>query len=253
MANKRHHYSPAQNVALVTQVSRVCPLCDEPLFYEKLGKSYKNYEIAHIYPLNPSSDEIELLKGEVRLSEDINHEDNVIPLCKVCHGMFDKPRTVEEYRNLVNIKKRLIQRSGQESLWKTYVIEDEISEIIDSLYDENNFNDICEISYSPQTVDKKLNETVTRPTKRKIKNNVRDYYIFIKDKFVSFDQSNPDFSEMISLQIKGFYLRQKRFGYDQQVIFENIVAWINSKTKPRSNDAAEILVSFFIQNCEIFE
>jgi len=58
---------------------------------------------------------------------------------------------------------------------------------------------------------------------------------------------------MISQQIKVFYLKQKRFGYDQQVIFENIVYWINSKTKPNSNDAAEILASFFIQNCEIFE
>lgn len=253
MANKRHQYSPAQNVALVAQVSRVCPLCDEPLFYQKKGKSYKNYEIAHIYPLNPSSDEIELLKGEVRLSEDINHEDNVIPLCEVCHGKFDKPRTVEEYRKLVDIKKRLIQRSGQESLWKFYTIEDEISEIIDSLYDEDNFDDSCEILYSPKTVDEKLNETITRPTKRKIKNNVRDYYVFIKGKLALFDQNDPDLSEMISQQIKVFYLKQKRFGYDQQVIFENIVAWINSKTKPNSNDAAEILASFFIQNCEIFE
>ncbi|OTA18060.1 hypothetical protein Xvie_00746 [Xenorhabdus vietnamensis] len=253
MGNKRHQYSSAQNVALVAQVSRVCPLCDEPLFYQKNGKSYKNYEIAHIYPLNPSDAEVELLKSEERLSKDVNDEDNVIPLCEVCHGKFDKPRAIEEYRELIAIKKRLIQRSGQEALWKTYAIEDEICDIIDALYNEYDLNDDCEISYQPKNIDEKLNETITKPTKRKIKNNVGDYYIFIKGKLASFDQNDPDLSDMISLQIKTFYLKQKRFGYDQQIIFENIVAWINSKTKPKSSDAAEILASFFIQNCEVFE
>ena len=121
------------------------------------------------------------------------------------------------------------------------------------MYDEDNFDDNCEISYSPKKVDDKLNDTITRPTKRKIKNNVRDYYVFIKGKLAVLDQNDPDLSEIISQQIKIFYLKQKRFGYDQQVIFENIVAWINSKTKPNSSDASEILASFFIQNCEIFE
>lgn len=253
MGNIRKQYTPAQNVALVSQVSRVCPLCDEPLFYKKKGASYKNYEIAHIYPLNPTVDEKQLLKNEERLSIDINDEDNVIPLCEVCHGKFDKPRTVEEYRNLLYIKRKLIERSDQESLWKSYNIEEEIGKIIDTLYTEVDFDDEIEITYSPKKIDDKLNDTITRPTKRKIKNNVRDYYVFIKDQFNHFDQNYPDLSEMISGQIKIFYLKQKRFGYGQQVIYENIVSWIIFKTKPDSDDAAEIIAAFFIQNCEIFE
>ena len=121
------------------------------------------------------------------------------------------------------------------------------------MYDEDNFSDECEIAYTPKKVDEKLDATIKAPTKRKIKNNVRDYYLFIRDKLASLDQSDPDLSDIISLQIKTFYLKQKRMGYDQQVVFENIVSWINSKTKPESTDAPEILASFFIQNCEIFE
>ncbi|MAK92040.1 MAG: HNH endonuclease, partial [Oleibacter sp.] len=64
MNNPRKKYSDAQNVALLSQVSRVCPLCAEPLFYKKSGKSFKNYELAHIYPLNPTKEENQLLQDE---------------------------------------------------------------------------------------------------------------------------------------------------------------------------------------------
>lgn len=252
MSNQRNKYSDAQNVALLSQVSRVCPICAEPLFYKKSGKSFKNYELAHIYPLNPTNEEKHLLWDEERLSDDVNDENNIIPLCEICHGKFDKPRTVEEYRNLLGLKKKLIERSGQEAIWKRYTIEDEISQIIEAIYDDPELENDAEIDFTPREVDEKLDSTISRPTKVKIKGNVREYYIFIRRQFSELDNVNPDFSEIISLQIKAYYLKQKSMGFDQQAIFENIVSWIYAKTKPKTNDAAEIMASFFIQNCEVF-
>ncbi len=252
MSNPRKKYSEAQSIALLSQVNRVCPLCAEPLFYKKGGKSFKNYEIAHIYPLNPNKEELLLLKHEVRLSDDVNDEDNVIPLCEICHGKFDKPRTVEEYRNILILKKRLIERSGQESIWKRYAIEDEINLVISAIYDDPELECDVDIDFSPREVDEKLDSTISRPTKIKIKGNVREYFIFIRKQFEELDRVNPDLSEMISLQIKTYYIKQKNMGVGQQVIFENIVSWIYAKTKPKTNDAAEIMASFFIQNCEVF-
>ncbi len=252
MSNPRKKYSDAQNVALLSQVNRVCPFCAEPLFYKKKGKSYKNYEIAHIFPLNPTLEEKKLLEHEERLSDDVNDENNVIPLCEICHGKFDKPRTIEEYRKLLGIKKSLIERSGQEAIWKRYTIEEEISKIIEAIYDDPEFESETEIEFIPREVDEKLNSTISRPTKIKIKSNVREYFIFIRRKFTDLDSAELDLSEIISLQIKTYYIKQKNMGLNQQAIFENIVAWIHEKTKPKTNDAAEIMASFFIQNCEIF-
>ena len=252
MRNPRKKYSDAQNVALLSQVSRVCPLCAEPLFYKKRGKSYKNYEIAHIYPLNPTPTEKTLLEHEERLSNDVNDENNVIPLCEICHGKFDKPRTVEEYRMLLGIKKDLIDRSGQEAIWKRYAIEEEISEIIEAIYDDPGLENNTEIEFTPRELDEKMDSTISRPTKIKIKNNVREYFIFIRTKFAELDSAEIDLSEIISLQIKTYYLKQENMGFNQQAIFDNVVAWNHTKTKPKTNDAAEILASFFIQNCEVF-
>ena len=252
MSNPRKKYSPAQNIALLSQVRNVCPLCAEPLFYQKGGKSHKQYEIAHIFPLNPTTEEAKLLEYEARLSTDVNDEDNVIPLCEICHGKFDKPRTVEEYRSLFQLKQELIERSGQEAMWKRYAIEEDIGYVIEAIYNDPDLEVETDIDFSPKKVDEKLDSTISRPTKIKIKNNVREYYMFIRKKFSELDHANGDLSEIISLQIKTYYLKQKNMGLDQQAIFDNIVAWVKIKTKPKTNDAAEILASFFVQNCEVF-
>jgi hypothetical protein len=202
--------------------------------------------------LNPTPTEKTLLEHEERLSNDVNDENNVIPLCKICHGKFDKPRTVEEYRMLLGIKKDLIDRSGQEAIWKRYAIEDEISDIIEAIYDDPGLENNTEIEFTPIELDEKLDSTISRPTKIKIKNNVREYFTFIRARFAELDSAEIDLSEIISLQIKTYYLKQGNMGLNQQAIFDNVVAWIYTKTKPKTNDAAEILASFFIQNCEVF-
>ncbi len=252
MAKPRKSYNDAQIASLLSQVRRVCPLCAEPLFYEKRGRTYKKYELAHIYPLNPKPSEITLLKDQERLSADVNHEDNLIPLCEICHGIFDKPRTVDEYQKLLAIKKELIEESQQELIWKQYAIEKEIEHIINAIYESPDLDIDAEIEYDPKELDLKLNETISRPTLRKIKNNVRDYFSLVKHKFAELDVGKGDLSELISLQVKTYYGKQKLLGLSQQKIYENIVMWLTVRTKPKTTDAAEIIAAFFIQNCEVF-
>ncbi|WP_139558307.1 ABC-three component system protein [Methylotetracoccus oryzae] len=251
MAVSRKSLSAAQCVALTLQVESVCPLCAEPLFYKKGGKTYNKYEIAHIYPLNPTPLEKDLLKNEGRLSEDVNDERNLIPLCPCCHEKFDKPRTCKEYRQLVELKRYCSQRSEQADLWKRYHLEEQLSDIIMALYSEDAA-EVQSLSYLIQEIDEKTNSTISCLTVRKIKNNVTDYYTFVRDRFATLDMSNDNLSQMISFQVKAYYLKQSQLGIEQQAIFENIVKWISIKTKSRTVEAAEILASFFVQNCEIF-
>ena len=253
MSNKRKNLSDAQHTALTTQVDGVCPLDMEPLFYKKGQRSYKNYDIAHIFPLNPTQDEEILLQGEERLGDNANHEDNLIPLCSLCHGKFDKPRTIEEYRNLVAIKKKAIERSGQRELWKEHHIEEDILKIVDAIYSNSDEDIEAEITFTSMKVDEKLNDSISKPTRQKIKNNVKDYYTFIREKLTLLDKAGDCTSDIISSQIKTFYLVQKRKGVTQQAAFDNIVDWLNAKTMSETKDAAEIVTSFFIQNCEVFE
>lgn len=252
MTNKRETYNTAQQTALVSQVNRVCPLCSQFLFYKKGKRTYKNYELAHIYPLNPTTEETELLKNEKRLSQNVNDEKNIIPLCKDCHGKLDNPRTVKEYRDLYQIKEKLIKQTAQEEMWEEYNIESEITKIIKSLYTIDDILNGAQIEFEPKAVDEKLDDTISNLTKRKIKNHVSDYYLFVRETFSQLNQNDVDLSDIISLQVKAYYLKQKQMGLNQQEIYDNIVSWLDAKSKPDTSDATEIVASFFVQNCEIF-
>ncbi|MES1950546.1 hypothetical protein S4A8_06793, partial [Salinisphaera sp. S4-8] len=132
-------------------------------------------------------------------------------------------------------------------------LETDIRDVIEALYEENFIRPLTvEIAYAPTTIDEKVDESITRPTVRKIKNNVSDYFPLIKTHFSEVDKASPNFSNIVSLQVKAYFLKQQQLGFDKQAIFDNLVVWVNVKTKPKSIDAAEILVSFFVQNCEVF-
>jgi len=84
-----------------------------------------------------------LLKDEIKLNTDLNHEDNLICLCRDCHTKFDKPRTIEEYKNMVNLKKNIISKTSEKNNWFNNNIEKELIEIITILSDnEEILNDI---------------------------------------------------------------------------------------------------------------
>ena len=81
MSNNRKKFTENDNLILYSEVEGMCPLCPNTLMYEKNDQNRKNYEIAHIYPLNPKADEIKLLKDQERLSTDPNDLKNQICLC----------------------------------------------------------------------------------------------------------------------------------------------------------------------------
>lgn len=252
ISNARRAYSPADLLALTTQVDGQCPLCGASLFYRKKGRGQKAYELAHIYPLNPAEDEIQELMAEHRLHEDVNHPDNLMPLCLSCHGKFDKPRTKEEYQALVSKKLAMLRREEQRRIQQDYHLEGDIAQIISSLYDDQSLAAAI-LEYNPKRLSEKLNATMSLPTQHKVRHNVSDYYQFVRDKFLDLERQNPTASELIYAQVKTYYLKQKSLALSQQDIFANMVQWLMVKTDPETVEAAEIVTSFFIQNCEVFE
>ena len=75
MALERRSYTPAEEIALTTQVEGCCPLCGTACFTKK-GHTYRYYELAHNYPLNPKPAEAEELEAVELLSADRNDLDN---------------------------------------------------------------------------------------------------------------------------------------------------------------------------------
>lgn len=227
------------------------PMCCKELMYQKINWQ-KKYQIAHIYPLNPKPEEEELLKNEEKLNADLNHLDNLICLCTECHTKFDKPRTIEGYREMVQIKKNLLLKNKEKSNWSSELIE-EINTILEFLAsDDLTLMEGVEIEYEPKTIDTKTDDSIGNLTKKKIKANVEEYYQTIKTKFIEIDGLKPKTTELLSTQIKGYYIKMSQIHTKQNDIFEAIVEWLFKKTNESSREACEIIISYFIQSCEIF-
>lgn len=253
MGEKRTTFTAAEELAFTTEVGGRCPKCGDHLFFEKNGRKLKRYEIAHIYPLNPRPEELLELQGEERLSDDLNSPRNLIALCVKCHTEFDKLRTREEYREVVAAKRSLLQRAEQERIQMQYHLQEDIRHVIDRL--DSMEEDVCEVllSYDPKRVEEKLDETMPRATKNKIRHNVSDYFQIVQQHFAELERKSPNVSELVSVQVKAFYTQQKTLALTQHAIFQNVVEWFVVRTHPRTVEAAEIVASYFIQRCEVFE
>lgn len=252
MANDRRLPTDNEAAILLAEVENLCPVCSRTLMYEKNGRKNKRYEAAHIYPLNPTPEEKELLKDEEKLHEDVNHLNNFIALCKICHKQFDFPRTVEEYRKLYKLKKALISRAKTREIYHDYQIETEIRKIIILLVEDSEGLAQIPLGLTAMKLEEKSDITMSGLTKRKIKNNIADYYISIKEQFKMMDKQEPDSFDLIASQVKSFYLKIKKTETSQEIIFEQLTEWLSKKTENSSKDACGIIISFFIQNCEVF-
>lgn len=249
--NNRKSFSENTQQFLYDEVKGICPLCSLPLIYEKNNKLYKSFEIAHIYPLNPTKEEIELLKDEIQLGG-INDLKNLIALCPSCHNKYDKPRTVEEYRNLITIKQQLINNNEILKYYSSFYIEEEIANIIENLVNCNLDERNEELSFKLMTVDNKANSSCPLSLKKHIKRNIAEYFNYVRSLFTEIDKNAPGKFEAIASQIKCFYKKCQITNSNQEWIYYQLVDWLCDKTQTTNKISAEIVVAFFIQDCEVF-
>ncbi|EFV74819.1 hypothetical protein HMPREF1013_04845 [Bacillus sp. 2_A_57_CT2] len=249
---KRRNLTTHENAILLSEVENMCPFCTKPLMYEKKGKNYKLWEGAHIYPLNPKKEEIELLKDEERLHDDVNNIRNFIALCGDCHKKFDNPRTIEEYRLLLSIKKNILSKSETRAKYADYQIEAEIKEVITMLVEEFNEGALKQLELQALKLDEKADETLTRITKMRIRNEITEYYYYIREQFALLDSQYPRSFNSIASQVSAFYNNLSRSEPSQEVIYGQLTEWLSKKTGNSSLGACGIIISFFVQNCEVF-
>lgn len=79
------------------------------------------------------------------------------------------------------------------------------------------------------------------------------YFNYIKDNLKNLsDEKNKKF-DMIACEIKTAYLKAAQTTEDKVTIFNCLVEWLNSKINEATREACEIIISFFVQDCEVFD
>lgn len=237
----------------ISEVGGYCPLCGKYLLGSKGERIHKKYQIAHIYPNSPTEHQKKELMGLERLGENCEDFENKIVLCKDCHGEFDDHTTKEEYLKILDIKKKLLESSESQEVLSNGEIEKELLQVIRRLTTVSNQElENIGLKYRGIKISNKIEDDYIL-LKRKIEFEVCTYYGFIKESMKNYSDLNQLNFELVSSEIRTAYLKAAAASDNKEMIFNNLVVWLNKKIPEVSKDACEIMISFFVQNCEVFD
>lgn len=259
----RNPHTEYEKQRFVEDVQGICPLCGKRLLDDE--NKIKLYEIAHIYPYRPKKEQYQTFLDLERLGDDCESADNKIALCLDCHKKYDKPKIETEedcqllrkkYIKLVNIKKEHFKNNEIRNILEQHKLKEQIEKVIEEISNKLNDNNFNELNYLPVSVDKKLSNNTEKKLEIKISAYVQNYYPVIREKFSQLDGKKGFYFDVFAGKIKNFFKHIKHKTDDKSEIFEWIIEWLEKETNHLDNidrEAYEIIVSYFVQNCEIFD
>lgn len=250
--HKERCYPSASDLRLyLREVDYHCPLCGKELQSRNQKKSeQQKFQIAHIYPNRPTVEQYTLLHNLERLGSNCEDFENKIALCVECHQTQDYHTTVDEYNHLLNIKKRYLEQTALHDATTTLGLEDEIDNIVSKLSSLNE-EDLAELNYDPVPIANKFTSQDVL-LKSKVSANVTTFYPYIREYFRAIDGKDNFNFQVLSAQIKNCFIKMNAISQDKVLVFSKIVEWIKYKTQSNSVESCEAIVSFFVQNCEVF-
>lgn len=246
--DKRKSITDNQNQLFLSEVGGLCPLCAKDLIVKHKTKYVKHYQIAHIYPCNPTSNDLAVLAG-ITPPIDIEAYDNKIALCLDCHISYDHDKTLEQYNHLRSLKNRLIEESKLKSLFADYPLESQINTILTKLSTIGNPVSNETLNVKALKITQKIGD-LSNLFCVKISDYVSKYFLLVQ---TMLKELGTDSFNCIATQIKSFYNKCKLETSDKRLIFNKIIEWVKVKTENTDIEACEIVVSYFIQNCEVFD
>ena len=213
----------------IYEVDNKCPLCHKPLVKLVNRQPIRAYNI----------EDISSKRGS----------DNKIALCMNCsleHRVFGS----EFAQELSDIKKESLKHINFQETMDNVSLEFEIRDVIFELVNISSNIEQGEFKLDMMRLDEKIS-----PENIFLLNNLKDdvlkYYRFIEDLL-----SRVGIYEDVSLDIRKAYNKIQKIYLDQNDVVYYLSDWIFNKTnlsKPAHRRACDIIVAFFVQNCEVFD
>ncbi len=176
--------------------------------------------------------------------------DNTVLLCKNCYELLKGGLSDEERNNLIEKKKQLAFDSKFRGELDDIKIEEEIEDIIRSLIDARGDN-LVPLDYEPKEVSEKIGDDFL--LMEDVKGYVVKYFNYINQllKDIGAEKNHKDI--FIADEIKKLYLSISDQPGSKQDKYNIMVDWLKNKSASQSRKACEIVISYYIQDCEVFE
>ena len=236
------------DIPLLSEVNNECPLCRSPLVKTIKGNSVRKYGIARIYPEGLEPDQAAEFRAARIPAKRLDSNDNKIALCSDCVEAYEADPELVEYVHLYDLKKEYVHSYSVRQEIAEMGLEDEIRDIVSLLSGLQCTGGLCQLEMGALRIDQKiLPENAI--LKHSIQDDVLTYYRFIEEAF-----SEIGNFDLIASEIKLTYEKLENCCVSQDEVVDELANWIlkNSNLTAKHLLACRIIVSFFVQNCEVF-
>jgi len=240
------------DINLLMEANRICPFCAKALVDTKGNSSLKQYKIVAILPIEPTINEISILGELLDNPADRNSFNNKIPLCLECANSYLTLLTKEECERLLDIKNRIQRNYIAVQMMDKMPLEKDIEAVLRGISNASYEELTDTLTYDVLKIKDKI-PTTNVPLIIKTEGLVMQYYKYIRELFDQLQREiNLDFDDVAS-DVKSSYRRLRKQNLTQDEIFASLTEWFKINSNTNNTIACEIIVAFFVQNCEVFD
>lgn len=183
---------------------------------------------------------------------DLDSLDNKILLCRDCAGEYLVAPSAAEYRRLLLIKKQQRDDILLQDKVDDIAVEKGIRQILDAIADiKKTPKPIDRTKWEAFRVDKKIPDD-NGLLQDRVTYWVLRYYRYIEMQFKQGERTSLLRFKKVQNEVSQCFETFDEANMPQREIFERLVKWLEDQTDCHNRDAQEAMISFFVQNCEVF-
>ena len=220
---------------LLQEASGYCP-------FPGCGKQLHVYVGAKVSPLFSVS-KVDKAKGD--------EIDNLIALCPRCYSTYLMDDNKKLCKELKAAKNTLAVHHRSVQLLDDMALEKGIIGVIGKIKDLKQ-QDIIGASLDPKEIKQKLDPNADMAIYGVVNYYVSTYFLKVKEIMINLDKRGVIDYEDIQDQMKAIYRKLKKANKSRIEIFYEIVEKIH-KVSLQEDIYCQIVVSYFIQSCEVFD
>lgn len=220
---------------LLNEAGHHCPFpgCGRNLTKSGNGKTVDAYEVAVI---------------DKKKAPEIQ---NLLALCPQCHATYFLDDTAKSCKGLVEVKRLLVTHASAVSMLDNLPLEAGIVGVIKKIRKLKE-KDLVDASLDPKEIKQKVKPSDDLALYSQVNMFVSMYFLKIREIMMNLDKRGEIDYDEIQDQMRAIYKRLKKAQKPKTEIFNEIVAKVQ-KVSLQENLYCQIIVSYFIQSCEVFD
>lgn len=176
---------------------------------------------------------------------------NMVAMCPRCYAAYQIDGSKKTLAELQRVKKMQSSHRKMVQLLDDLPLEKGIAGVIGRIKQLKE-KDLTDASLDPKEIKQKIDPDVEYQLFRTVNDYVLTYYVRIREILMNLDKRGEIDYEEIQDQMRAIYRRLNKSNKSQLAIFTEITNKIH-KVSLQEDMYCQIVVSYFIQSCEVFD